>query len=216
MVVAREQTAGRGTRGRAWHSAKGQGLYLSVILRPLNPELTLFPLAAGLAVARAIDHVCGIKPGLKWPNDIYVGGKKLGGVLVEACSLGNLLNYAILGIGLNVRQKKEDFPRELRPKAVSLAMVVNKRVRMSDLMRSLLEEIGRVFRIIEEGKKAEVIRSFLARTVHPAGTPLTVVTDAGSRSGIFAGLDDRGGLLLDENGRRGVYYSAEISLLQAD
>ncbi len=83
-------------------------------------------------------------------------------------------------------------------------------------MRSLLEEIGRVFRIIEEGKKAEVIRSFLARMVHPAGTPLTVVTDAGSRSGIFAGLDDRGGLLLDENGRRGVYYSAEISLLPAD
>ncbi len=216
VVIAREQTAGRGTKARSWHSARDQGLYLSVILRPRNPELTLFPLAAGLAASAAIDKVCGVKTGLKWPNDVCAMGKKLGGILVESCSLGNLLNYAILGIGLNVRQKEEDFPEELRPKAISLAMVAKKRIRTRELTRSLLAEIGRVFRMIEEGKKAEVIRSFLAKTVHPAGQPLTVVTDTGPHTGVFVGLDERGGLLLEENGKPSVFYSAEITMPAAD
>jgi len=216
VVLAREQTSGRGTKGRGWHSAKDLGLYLSVILKPRNPRLTLLPLAAGLAVSAAIFKACGVVTVLKWPNDIYVRGKKLGGILIEAVSLGKRVNYAILGIGLNVKQKKEDFPVDLRNKAVSLAMITGKCLDAEELLNTLLDEVGRFYGAFHAGKNAEIIRSFTDRMSYPFGKILSLLTDAGPRTGAFAGLDDGGGLLLDQNGRRAVYYSGEIIGLQAD
>jgi BirA family biotin operon repressor/biotin-[acetyl-CoA-carboxylase] ligase len=123
-VVAANQTDGRGRLGKSWYSAPGKGLYCSIIVRPRlavedYPKITL---AAGLGVAMAIDHLTGVFSQLKWPNDIFIAGKKCGGVLTESSSLNERVErrYAVIGIGLNLGSVIEDFPMDLRDKVTSL------------------------------------------------------------------------------------------------
>jgi BirA family biotin operon repressor/biotin-[acetyl-CoA-carboxylase] ligase len=123
-VVARTQTHGRGRQHRPWHSPSGMGLYLSVLLRPPWPASESGPLAllAGIAVATALQQL-GV-PGvtLKWPNDVLAGGKKICGVLIEPALRGERIEYAVIGIGVNVRHSAADFPPELRATATSCAL----------------------------------------------------------------------------------------------
>ena len=115
-VLAKEQTRGRGTKGRAWHSPAGLGLYASFILRGPGggalPSPHLIPLAAGLAASDAVLETSGVECGLKWPNDIVHGGKKLGGILSEGVSGGAGGDFAVVGIGLNVGHGPDDFPED--------------------------------------------------------------------------------------------------------
>jgi BirA family biotin operon repressor/biotin-[acetyl-CoA-carboxylase] ligase len=107
VVISEEQTQGKGTKGRSWFSARRKGLYLSVILTPPSPKISLLPLVAGLAVSDAVFSTVGIRTSLKWPNDLVWEGKKLGGLLCESGYLGNRVNYVILGLGLNVSHGKD-------------------------------------------------------------------------------------------------------------
>ena len=122
VVVARRQTSGRGRRGRHWESAEGKGLYLSVLLRPGWPATEATWLGA-LAALSAWDAVRGLgvdRASIKWPNDVMVDGRKLAGVLVEPRIAAGRVEFAVLGIGLNVAQEAADWPDELRGTAVSL------------------------------------------------------------------------------------------------
>ncbi len=114
VVVADEQTGGRGTKGRGWHSAPGLGLYASVILRPGRSDIALIPAMAGVAVAEAVRAAAGIEARLKWPNDIVWRGKKLGGILSESAFRGDEVGYVVVGIGLNLRHRRADFPADIR------------------------------------------------------------------------------------------------------
>jgi len=125
-VVAEEQTAGRGTKGRSWHSPRGKGLYVSLVLRPEAAEITLLPLAAGLAAREAVERSHGLSARLRWPNDILWEGKKLGGILCESGFLGNRPEYVILGVGLNVDHDLDDFPEDIRALAVSVRMAARR------------------------------------------------------------------------------------------
>ncbi len=141
VVVAEEQTAGRGRWKRAWFSPPELGIWFSLILRPplvplKVPQITL---VAGVACARALHAELGFKPGIKWPNDLVCDGKKVCGILAELEAAAEQLNYLILGIGINVNQVKDDFPLELREAAVSLRMVAGRRLRRLPLLRRLLE-----------------------------------------------------------------------------
>jgi BirA family transcriptional regulator, biotin operon repressor / biotin---[acetyl-CoA-carboxylase] ligase len=120
VYLADEQTAGRGRGNHSWHSVAGKGLYVSVLLRPELPpaRLPLLPLAAGLAAAAAIHSVSGLTVDLRWPNDLLVGSRKTGGILVEAGTTSEMLPYAVLGIGINVHQR--EFPAGLATPATSL------------------------------------------------------------------------------------------------
>jgi BirA family biotin operon repressor/biotin-[acetyl-CoA-carboxylase] ligase len=122
LVLADEQTAGRGSGGRSWHSPRGVGLYLSLVLRPKSlPNPHLMPLLAGLGAALAVERLIdGGGVAIKWPNDIIIRDRKVGGVLSEASWSGERLNHVVLGIGLNVHQKSGDFPDPLRDVATSL------------------------------------------------------------------------------------------------
>jgi BirA family biotin operon repressor/biotin-[acetyl-CoA-carboxylase] ligase len=117
---ADEQRAGRGRGDHAWHSAAGEGLYVSVLLRPQIPavRLPLLPLVAGLAAADAIRAVCGLTVDLRWPNDLLLGGRKAGGILAEAKTEGNSVAFAVVGVGINVHQRS--FPDNLDTPATSL------------------------------------------------------------------------------------------------
>src|SRR5512144_2853932 len=123
VVVAESQTAGRGRRGRAWASPPGRNLYLSVVLRPDLPpsraaELTLL---ASVAVCQAVRQA-GVSAGIKWPNDLVCGGRKLAGILTELAADPDRVQWVVVGIGVNVNLRADDLPDDLRPIATSLAI----------------------------------------------------------------------------------------------
>ena len=126
VVVAKHQTQGRGRMGRRFHSPAGLGLYLSVILRPNCPPDQLMHLTSCAAVAMcdAVQKVSGLRPGIKWVNDLILNKKKLGGILTELSVNPKtaMTDYAIIGVGINCLHKEADFPEDLRPIATSLAL----------------------------------------------------------------------------------------------
>ncbi len=131
LVVAEEQTAGRGRWQRSWYSPPEQGIWMSLVLRPQLapyrvPQVTL---VAGASCARAIDEHLGLRPGIKWPNDIVCGrGRKLCGILVEMDASVEQVHFLVAGIGLNVNQEQRTFRRSCRQTAASLRMIAGRRI----------------------------------------------------------------------------------------
>lgn len=124
VVVADRQAAGRGRLGRTWFSPPGKGIWMSVVLKPdIAPgDAQFITLAASVAVAKAIEECCGIKPGIKWPNDIIIRGRKVCGILTELSAELERINFLVVGIGINVNHGLEDFPEDIRDIAGSIRM----------------------------------------------------------------------------------------------
>jgi BirA family transcriptional regulator, biotin operon repressor / biotin---[acetyl-CoA-carboxylase] ligase len=141
VYVADEQLAGRGRGGHAWHSAAGEGLYVSVLLRfELSADrLLLLPLAAGLAAADAIRAVSGLTVDMRWPNDLLIGPCKTGGILVEARNNSKEPPHAVVGIGINVHQRS--FPAGLATPATSLDLAAGRTVSRQPLLTALLRSL---------------------------------------------------------------------------
>jgi BirA family biotin operon repressor/biotin-[acetyl-CoA-carboxylase] ligase len=210
IVVADEQTGGRGTKGRGWHSARGLGLYASVILRPRRSDISLLPAVAGLAVTDAIRRAAGLETRLKWPNDIVWRGKKIGGILSEGAFLGGAASYVVVGIGINVRHRAGDFPAEFRRSAASLRLALRKVVDMSKLETAVGVALEHWYEKFRSGKKAEIIRAFVGRLVIPVGAAVRVEREKGSLAGVFRGIDTRARFVVESGGRRVVLSPAEI------
>jgi BirA family biotin operon repressor/biotin-[acetyl-CoA-carboxylase] ligase len=149
VFLAEAQTRGRGRSGHSWHSPAGENLYLSVLLRPNIPPMSLPPLtlAIGVCVARVVDEALGaeVTARIKWPNDVYVGEDKLAGILVEASLRGSSIDAVVAGIGINVHTLV--FPDDLR--ATSLRLLGARLLDRSVLAARLLGEIGRAIRSFE-------------------------------------------------------------------
>ncbi|MGD8699671.1 MAG: biotin--[acetyl-CoA-carboxylase] ligase, partial [Gemmatimonadales bacterium] len=143
IVLADAQSAGRGLARRQWHSPAGSGLYVSVILRPERvPNPQLIPLLVGLGAARAVERsAAGVSVGLKWPNDLIVGDRKVGGVLSEGCWAGKTPAWLVVGIGINVHMQPDDFPEVLRGVATSLDAAAGRRVSRLALADSIISEV---------------------------------------------------------------------------
>jgi BirA family transcriptional regulator, biotin operon repressor / biotin---[acetyl-CoA-carboxylase] ligase len=210
VVVAEEQTEGRGTKGRRWHSPRGQGLYASVILRPRRPDLSLLPLLAGIACLEAVREATGLQPALKWPNDIVWEGRKLGGILCEGEFLGNTVSFAVLGIGLNVGQKKADFPADLRRTASSLRLALGREVNPEALEKAIWPALDRRYSAWVRGRKEEIVRAYESGLDIRPGAIIHVRSEQGARRGVYRGIDLQARLKMDE-GRRPILLSpAEI------
>ena len=143
VILSEFQNKGRGRLGRPWHAAKGKALLFSIVLRPPlpmagTPRITL---AAAVGAAKALRSVTGLTIQIKWPNDLYLDGKKLGGILTQIDTDLESIRYAILGIGINVNSERADFPADLRDKAISLKCVLGQNVDRNELARRLLEEL---------------------------------------------------------------------------
>ena len=210
-VVADEQTAGRGTKGRSWHSPRGKGLYVSLVLRPAAAEITLLPLAAGLAAREAVERSHGLSARLRWPNDILWEGKKLGGILCESGFLGNRPEYVILGVGLNVDHDLDDFPEDIRALAVSVRMAARRPADGGELLRCLLSELER-WKDIHAGPAGgdEIIRTFERYSIFRKGDPLTVVRDDERIQGAYQGIGHDGSLVLLVENEPCRFSNAEI------
>jgi BirA family biotin operon repressor/biotin-[acetyl-CoA-carboxylase] ligase len=143
VYFADEQLAGRGRGDHGWESAAGDGLYVSVLLRPSIPavRLPLLPLAAGLAAAEAIRSAAGLTVDLRWPNDLLLSPRKVGGILVESKSSGGSVNFVAVGVGINVHQRA--FDSDLATPATSLDLEAGRRVSRQDLLVFLLKSLER-------------------------------------------------------------------------
>jgi BirA family biotin operon repressor/biotin-[acetyl-CoA-carboxylase] ligase len=210
VVIAETQTGGRGTKGRSWHSAPGLGLYASVVLRPRRSDIALLPIVAGLAVVEAIGKAAGLETRLKWPNDIVRRGKKVGGILSESAFLGDAASYVIVGIGINVSQRKSDFPADIKASATSLRLALRKSVDMAGLERALWESMDGWYGKFERGKEEEIIRAFESRLVFPVGAAIRVEREGGSLSGTFRGIDPQARFIVESGGQRVGLSPAEI------
>jgi BirA family transcriptional regulator, biotin operon repressor / biotin---[acetyl-CoA-carboxylase] ligase len=148
VVFAEHQTAGRGQRGNRWESSAGKGLWFSILLRPRidlasSPQLTAW---AAEAVSNAIQNEFSLTPTIKPPNDVQIDGAKVAGVLVEMRAQQNAPHLAIAGIGVNVNQSREDFPKELQSRAISLAMALGKQINRQSFAVALLRKLDRTYR----------------------------------------------------------------------
>jgi BirA family biotin operon repressor/biotin-[acetyl-CoA-carboxylase] ligase len=210
VVTAEEQTGGRGTKGRNWHSPHGRGLYASVILRPRRADLSLLPLVAGIACLEAIAEAVGLEAALEWPNDIVWKRRKLGGILCEGEFLGNTVSFAVLGIGLNISQRKSDFPAALRGKATSLWLALGSEVDKAGFEKALWPALDRWYTSWVGGRRKQIVRAYESRLTIPIGTLVHVRRAGGILRGIFRGIDLRARLEVEQQGKKVLLSPAEI------
>ena len=150
VIVAGKQTVGRGRRQRTWLSPEGS-LALSIILYPNVVYLPSLIMLASLAAVHGIEAATGLKAQIKWPNDVLINGKKVCGILIENEVRGNIVDYAIIGIGINVNLKLSDFP-EILPTATSLSDELGRDVPMLDVIQQLLIEVERLYLALLAGE----------------------------------------------------------------
>lgn len=194
-VVADVQTAGRGQAGRPWLAPPGLGLLASVLFRgESGTDPSVMPLRIGLAVARAVHAVTGLDVSLKWPNDLVLDGRKLGGILCEAASSPSA--WVIAGIGLNVGQGRSDFPPELRAGATSLRIAGATNANRGALLGAILDRL-RPFRLLPPPLDPVSLRELNARDALRGRSVSIDDVPAGTADGIAPD----GTLLIREDGR---------------
>jgi len=218
VVVAEEQTSGRGTKGRSWHSPAGLGLYASFILRWDDPaglggSFALLPLAAGLAAAEAVLESSGVEARLKWPNDLVRERKKLGGILTEGALRPGSPGYAVVGVGINVNHGQGDFPEALRGTATSLQLASGRPQDREALLGALCRSLDCWYNSLSRGEGEAVVRGCLERMAFSPGQRVRLVTASGDRVGLFRGLGPDGRLLLDGAGGASSFSSEGIEAL---
>lgn len=197
VVVADRQSAGRGRLGRRWESPPGVNLYASVVLRPTIPprhaaQLTFLSAAA---VARCVEESTGLRPTVKWPNDVLLGGRKVAGLLNELDAETERIHYLILGIGVNLNMRADQFPADLRYPATSLAIETGRTVERLAFTRLLLGHLDRLYREYRARGFAPVLEAWQA-FFDLVGRPVEVDCQEYRISGQVLGLDADGALVL--------------------
>lgn len=212
LVIADEQVSGRGRLGRAWHSPKGTGIWMSIILRPnippqQAPQLTLL---AAVSVVKAITRKTGTSPEIKWPNDILINGKKVVGILTELQAEADRVNSVIIGMGINVNVDK--FPEELTSIATSLKLEANTTIDRAALVKAILEEMEKLYdTYLNEG--FGIIKLLWESYACSLGKMLTARMIKGEVYGLAKGITAEGALILeDESGKTHYIYSADIDI----
>ena len=209
VYVADEQTAGRGRGGHEWHSAAGDGLYVSALIRlplPLQQAL-LVSLAAGLAAQQAIRQVAAINADIRWPNDILIGPRKCGGILVESAVEGETMRYAVIGIGININHA--ELPPNIAGIATSLRIEAGHRISRAGILIDLLRALDLELTRLEEGAD-DLLERFTAASTWVRGKRVHVA-EAGGYTGVTDGIDLHGFLqVTDDDGVRHTVLSGGV------
>lgn len=215
VAVAEEQTGGKGRKGRAFLSPKGKGLYLSALLRPeLSPaEVTDITAWVAVAVCDGIQASCGVRPRIKWTNDLVLNGKKLCGILTEIALEGesHALDYLVPGIGINVSQTPEDFGPELAATATSLSYELGRPVRRADLAVQVIKALDRMYAGFPRNRQ-EYLDKYRADCLTP-GNQVQLITPTSRREAYAVEIDDQFRLVVEfPDGTRQALSAGEVSV----
>lgn len=212
LVLAERQTAGRGRLGRHWHSPKGKGIYMSLVVKPdiplhMTPHLTLL---SAVALCRAIRReVPEVEPQIKWPNDLLIGGRKICGILLESIAENESLRYIVTGIGISCNLLPEDYPPELLDKATSLLIESGKRVERAPLIAQFLRQLEELYALYRS-QGFGPIRTLWEASAATLGQTVRSADALGPFEGVAVGLNEWGGLILRQaDGAERVMYSAD-------
>ena len=200
VVITEEQTAGKGRVGRVWHSSKGKGIYLSIILRPQLPptRVSFLTLCSAISAAEALQRCAGVRAFVKWPNDVLISGKKVCGILTELATEDDRINYAIVGVGINANQDTPDLAG--LKTATSLKIAKGEEVSRLGLTRAFLESMDGNYALLLAEEYGKIIDRWLdvSETI---GKRILAQSLSGERwEGVATGLDEDGCLLLRLDG----------------
>ena len=212
-VAAHTQTGGKGRRGRSFSSPKGTGMYLSVLLRPQAPAENCMHLtcAAAVAVHRAVHKSCGINAGIKWPNDLTWGNRKLGGILTEISAREGVVEWAVVGIGINCCAPEEGFDAAISHIATDLQTVSGQYCPPKILAEAVVQELKILAQTCTADRKMwmDDYRQHCVTT----GREVQVITPLDSQPAVAKAVADNGGLLVEyADGRQETVSSGEVSV----
>ena len=198
--MAETQKAGKGRLQRKWFSPYGKNLYLSVILHPRLHPSRVYPITF-LSSLAAYDTLTefGLKPALKWPNDVLVNGRKLCGTLLELSTEADMVRFVIVGIGLNMNMRQGDFDEEISPKATSMLLETKNLFERAKVCGMLLDNLEAYYDMLSKGGMAKICRAWEERA-QIKGVQMEVVQMDKVVRGVAEGIDKDGALLLNENG----------------
>jgi BirA family transcriptional regulator, biotin operon repressor / biotin---[acetyl-CoA-carboxylase] ligase len=211
VVLAEEQTAGRGRLGRTWYSERSKGIYCSVILRPpLSPaSAPALSLMAGLAAQAALNSSTGLPVDIRWPNDLLINRRKVCGILTEMSAEVDRLHAVVIGLGVNVNHT--EMPPELKGIATSLRIEGGKPYSRIHVLVLLLKELERYYRVLLERGTGEIAECWAAASTYARGKRILVRTGSGEYEAVTAGLDSTGALRIRrDNGAEESLVSAEV------
>ena len=212
LVVTQCQTAGRGRRGRSWESPEGN-VYFTFLLRP-EVEISrasMITLVAALAVAKAVDDVTGLDSKIKWPNDVVANGKKLCGILTESSSDLEYINYAVVGIGINVNQTA--FPEEIAETASSLLLETGHTVDRGQLLGVFLNRFEQYYETFIQTEDMSGLRDVYNEKLVNCGREVKIIEKDRERVLKALGIDNDGGLVVENSeGERESIISGEVSV----
>lgn len=215
VLIADGQTGGRGRLGRQFYSPSGTGIYMSVILRPMCAPIELMHLtcAAAVAMCDGVENSCGIRPGIKWTNDLVCGTRKIAGILTElSVSPSASVDYAVIGVGLNCCQKESDFPVQIRNIAGSLHSVLNTPIDRAKIAAAMLDAFWKMDRDLLS-QKDRILQAY-RRDCITLGRQISVVKADGSvRRGTALDIGPDGSLCVQfDNGFVENVSSGEVSI----
>jgi BirA family biotin operon repressor/biotin-[acetyl-CoA-carboxylase] ligase len=214
-IIARKQTRGRGRLGRTWHSEANGNLYVSVAFRPrVAPDkMAAFTLWMGLNLCELLANFAKVSPGLKWPNDILLEGRKAGGILTEARVDSDQIRDLVFGLGLNINGDTSEWPDELARRAVSLAEITGELLDFNRLTAALLGRILLAYEKFADGTYMQTFADLWHRFDLLRGKPIALLEGGRRHHGTVLGLDDEGALLLrDAHGRTQRFRAGEVTL----
>ncbi len=209
VVLSEEQTEGRGRMGRSWVSPAGTNLYLTLVMRPTVKQLRSLTIVAPLAVAEAVEEATGRSPAIKWPNDVLIEGRKLAGVLIESELAGQLVKYALVGIGVNVNFEVERVP-EIAEIATSLKRELGWEVNREAVLATLLNRFEVLYQ--EAGRGRSVYEAWRSR-LETLGRAVKVTFGGQVEAGVAEDVDEEGKLVLRRaDGSRTTIAAGEVTL----
>lgn len=212
IVIADAQTSGKGRRGRSFESKKGQGIYMTIVLRPdiLPSKASMITIVAAAAVRKAIHSVTGIDCEIKWPNDIIVNGKKLSGILTEMSTKNNSIEYVLLGIGINVLN--DEFADDINDIATSVKIETGMSYKKEEIIIKVLEIFDEMYRVYLTTKDISCIRPEYDKYLVNVGKTVKILSKDNSYEAVAIGIDDDGELIIERNGKQEKIMSGEVSV----
>ena len=215
VVVADMQTDGRGRRGRSWYSPAGQGIYMSLILRPRIPlkEISRISLMPAVALAETLQEELGLAARIKWPNDILINHKKIAGILSEAITDMDGIEFVVIGMGLNINNPESDFPDDFRTDPTSILTEMKQPASRVRILQSLLAKLEYHYQLLQKGDFVETLAAG-RRMSMVIGQKVSLETSQGIVTGRAVDIDENGFLLVDEgSGVQHTVISGEIEVL---